>query len=502
MRQILIFVLIVFVSITSCKIKDKVDQDSEHAHEHEEVKLKIVKYTDQFELFAETDPFSKNRTSEILAHFTNLHDFKPLTDASVNAILKVGDSEVKQTVEKNERPGIYSFSLKPEKSGLGKLIFEINSKTKHAIEVEVVIYGDENTALIIAEKKQVDNINAINFTKEQSWKIDFATVHPIKEYFGKVIKTTAQVLPNQYSETVISAKTNGIVKLTKNILEGQEVNVGETLFTISGKSLANDNTEVRFLEAKNNFEAAQANYERKMALSKNQIVSAKEVESAKLDYENAKAVYDNLKNNFNENGQIVVVPRDGIIKHVVVKNGEYVKAGDPLFSLTSNDKFLIKADVQQKHISLLSTIASFNIKSSINGKVYSQDELNGKLLSYGKSIDENEGYLIPVNFQIDKHKSFLNGSFVDVFIKTLSKAEVVVVPNSSLVEENGNYFVLVQLTPELFEKREVKTGLSDGLITEIISGINPNERIVSKGALIVKLAAVSNSLDPHAGHVH
>ena len=62
--------------------------------------------------------------------------------------------------------------------------------------------------------------------------------------------------------------------------------------------------------------------------------------------------------------------------------------------------------------------------------------------------------------------------------------------------------MFVQLSPELFEKREVKLGVSDGINSEIIAGLNGDERIISKGAIIVKLAAVSNTLDPHAGHVH
>ncbi len=130
------------------------------------------------------------------------------------------------------------------------------------------------------------------------------------------------------------------------------------------------------------------------------------------------------------------------------------------------------------------------------------EDLNGMLLSYGKNIDEDEGFLIPVNFQIDKDKDLLAGSFVDIFIKTTTNNLAVVVPNTALIEEQGTFYIFVQLTPELFEKREVKKGFSDGINTEILSGINKTERIVSKGAIIVKLAAVSNSLDPHAGHVH
>ena len=162
----------------------------------------------------------------------------------------------------------------------------------------------------------------------------------------------------------------------------------------------------------------------------------------------------------------------------------------------------MKADLQQKYYPYLSLMSSFNIKSSSDNKIYTQDDLNGKLLSYGKYIDEDEGYLIPVNFHIDNTNDFLPGSFVEIFIKTKSNETALLVPNSALVEEQSNFYVFIQLTPELFEKREVKIGVSDGLNTEIISGLTGNERIISKGAIIVKLAAVSNTLDPHAGHVH
>lgn len=501
MKQISIFVLILVIITMSCSVKESDDHDHS-GHDHGEVKLQLIEYTNQFELFAEADPFSKGNASEILAHFTSIPDFKPLADASVTAILKVGGSEIKQTVETAEIPGIFSFSLKPEKNGSGKLTFEITKEKKYIIEVDVVVYGDEHTAVHIADKKQTEHVNAINFTKEQSWKIDFATEYPTFDYFGKLIKTSAQLLPNQSSETLITAKTNGVIKFHKNILEGQELKSGESLLTISGKGLASDNAEVRFLEAKNNFEAAKADYDRKFALSQKQIVSEKELEESKVEFQNAKAVFENLRSNFNENGQVVFSSEKGTINHVYVVNGQYVEAGEALFSICKEHKLIVKAEVQQSYFPYLSSITSFNIKSSISNKYYSKKELNGRLLSFGKHIDGDEGYLIPVNFQIDDNESLLTGSFVEIIIKTKAESESLVVPNTGLLEEQGNYFVLVQRNPETFEKVEVKVGVSDGVNTEILSGIGKTDRIVTRGAVIVKLAAVSNSLDPHAGHVH
>ena len=66
----------------------------------------------------------------------------------------------------------------------------------------------------------------------------------------------------------------------------------------------------------------------------------------------------------------------------------------------------------------------------------------------------------------------------------------------------GSYSVYVNVEPEHFEKRQVKTGVTDGRMIEIRSGLEEGERIVTKGAVLVKLAAAGGRLDAHAGHVH
>jgi len=96
----------------------------------------------------------------------------------------------------------------------------------------------------------------------------------------------------------------------------------------------------------------------------------------------------------------------------------------------------------------------------------------------------------------------MSGSFVEAYLISSTGANALAVPNSSLMEEQGNYFVWVQVTPELFEKRQVQIGASDGVNTEIKSGITSNERIVTRGAMLIKLSQASGSLDAHSGHVH
>ena len=302
-------------------------------------------------------------------------------------------------------------------------------------------------------------------------------------------------------ETVIVAKTSGTILFSgDNIALGKAVATGQKLFSIESGGFADNNMSVRYAEAKNNYNKAKANFDRAEELAKTKIVSEKDLQQAKADYENAKALYDNLQRNFSSDGQSVTSTMSGFIKNLNVQSGQFVEAGQSLATVSKNKNLFLTAHISPKYISVLSNIQTANIRTT-DGKTLSLSELNGKLVSYGKSA-EGDNFLIPVTFQIENRENFVSGGFVDLFIKTASNAKTFSVPNEALTEEMGNYFVYVQLTPELFEKREVSIGATDGKSTEIKNGLSVAERIITRGAVLVKLVAASGNVDAESGHVH
>ena len=74
------------------------------------------------------------------------------------------------------------------------------------------------------------------------------------------------------------------------------------------------------------------------------------------------------------------------------------------------------------------------------------------------------------------------GSFVELYLKTITNSQAITIPNSAILEEQGTFFVFVQVTPELFEKREVKVGPTDGLRSEITMGISPDRACCHPGS--------------------
>ena len=493
-------IVLLALALAGCKAK----QTAEKHEEHEDPKFQYTAYSADFEVFAEADAFVVGKTANVLSHLSRLPDFKALETGSMTIRLIVNGKEVSQTLDKPTRKGIYSFDIQPETAGKGTLKFEITNETGsfEILVPEITVFAEHHEAHEAAENEVVSKTNTTVFTKEQSWKVDFATEVPKIEPFGQVIKTTAQVQSAQGDEVIVSAKASGIVIVSaNNVLEGKSVSNGQVLFTISGSSLADNNSAVRYSEAKNNFEKAKSDYERAKELAKDKIVSAKDLLNSKIQHDNTKAIYDNLNKNFSPAGQRVASPMSGFIKQLFVQNGQYVEAGQPIVTISQNKTLVLRAEVQQKYAPVLGSIQDANIRTLHDNRTYTLEQLNGKVLSFGKTTN-SDNYLIPISLQIDNKGSFVSGGFVEVYLKTLTNAQAMTVPNAALLEEQGVFFVYAQITPELFEKREVKIGATDGVKTEILQGIIQGERIVTRGAILIKQAQATCTLDAHSGHVH
>lgn len=506
-----LFIAIVAIVIAGCnndnmlQVLDNSNESNivDDGHEHELSASQYTVYTDKFELFAEADPFILDEKAKVLAHFSNLPDFGPLTKGAVKISLNIGGAESHQLVENPIRPGIYQFEIKPRKSGVGTMKFEIQSDGgSYLVEVkDVVVYPDHHSAEQAPEPDQSD-VNTIIFTKEQSWKIEFDTQLPTLEPMGQIIKTTAQIQSTPQDEVIITSGLSGIIRLLDNgILEGKKVTEGDLLFTISGEELIDNNSEVFFMESKLNYELAHSEYIRSQELSKDKIISEKELHIAKNKYENAKVKYEKLTESYNISGQSIISPVNGFIKQLLAVNGQYVEVGDAIVSISRNESLFLHADVQQKYHSVLDDIVSANIKTLYDSHVYTLEGLNGKIISYGRTTN-NHNFLIPINLEINYIKGFMPGSFVELYLKTITNTNALTIPNSALLENQGNFFVMVQVTPEKFEMREIKIGSTDGLKVEVLKGLISNERIVTKGATLIKLARSSGGLDAHSGHVH
>ena len=342
---------------------------------------------------------------------------------------------------------------------------------------------------------------AINFPIDQQKKIDFEVVEVVTEPLYQVIRTSAQIVPSQEGEKILTATTSGIVSFeNKDLVQGLDVKAGQILFSIDNDEMADGSLAVRRQEIEAEYEKAKTEYERKQTLAEDKIISESELLDAKTEYLKAQKYYDNMLQNYPEGKTLHRASITGAISEILVPNNSYVEAGQAIMTLAQNDKLYLRADVQSKYYPVLKDIKTANVRTN-DGIVYTINELGGRLLSYGKTTDINNP-LIPVTFEIKNNGNLIPGSFVEIFITAESNKMGVMLPNSAIVEEMGIYCVFVQTCVDSFEKRIITKGVTDGSKTQILKGVTAGERVVSKGAVNVKLAQGSAALDPHAGHVH
>lgn len=315
--------------------------------------------------------------------------------------------------------------------------------------------------------------------------------------FHQVIKTSGQILAAQGDEATAVATIAGVVSFRSKILEGTDVSRGATLLTVSAKNMV-DGDPVQ--KARVAYETAKKEYERMLPLVKSQIVSQKDFNQIEQDYENARISYEAMAKNHSAGGQSITSPISGFVKSILVKEGDYVEVGQPLVSITQNRRLFLRAEVSEKYYPYLRTISSANFKTPYNNTVYQLNELGGKLLSFGKSSGDNS-YYVPVTFEFDNKGDVLPGSFVEIYLLSSPINNVISLPHTALTEEQGSYFVYLQLDEEGYKKQEVTLGADNGQNIQILTGIASGDRVVTHGAYQIKLAAASNTLPAHS-HEH
>ncbi len=171
----------------------------------------------------------------------------------------------------------------------------------------------------------------------------------------------------------------------------------------------------------------------------------------------------------------ILAPFDGVVAKINVKKGDIISAHTPLVTLITNQKIVevslneidaSKVKVGNKAILTFDALPDLKI----TGKVYHIDLVgteNQGVVSYGVKIllDENSEKIKP-------------GMSVNVEIIVDSKENVLLVPNSTLKSQRNNYFVEVIQNGKP-QVKEVKIGLSNDEVTEIISGLKEGDIVIT-----------------------
>jgi multidrug efflux pump subunit AcrA (membrane-fusion protein) len=125
----------------------------------------------------------------------------------------------------------------------------------------------------------------------------------------------------------------------------------------------------------------------------------------------------------------------------------------------------------------------------------------GRLTTVGKVLDP-QSRTVPITFAFDNREAGLpigQGLFLHLFMG--ATAPYPVVPVAAVVDDAGRPIVFVQREGETFERRAVTLGSRAADLVQVTDGVQPGDRVVTKGAYLVRLASLSTTVPAH-GHVH
>ncbi len=491
-------------------------EEDGHGHGHGGG-IVVTHFSDTAELFVEFPPLAVGRESTFAAHFTRLDTFAPVGSGRVSVTLTGGSAgEESFDAEPSPTPGIFLPAVTPRHAGERRLVLELNAGDLTSVHDlgPVTVYETIAAAdASLAASEEASGL--IPFLKEQQWKLDFATAPVEHRELRRSLPAPATLTVVPARDHPVAAPTDGFVSSTASgpIPEaGSGVSAGDVLFALVPRLGGGEDRAVLDAElaaARVAYDAARTERERIAGLFEAGAVAIKRVQETTAAEHTARARMDAVRARLAamqgrttaDAGFTVRAPNAGRVTEVNVRAGAFVRTGDALVRIVDDTRLRLTARIADIDVPALGQPVGLWFTVGDGAETYDVRDLDGALVSVGTTIDPVSRTL-PVVFEFDNPDRALRpGMSVQAHVATASTFTGAVIPASALIDDAGQDVVFVMADGENWERRIVRVALREGDATGIAAGLDPGERVVSRGAYLVYLAATGPAEAGH-GHAH
>jgi RND family efflux transporter MFP subunit len=189
-------------------------------------------------------------------------------------------------------------------------------------------------------------------------------------------------------------------------------------------------------------------------------------------------------------------PFDGVVSEVRFTAGVSVEANELLMRVVDPDRVHVVGAVPETLAASLGTVTAGELVLD------QQQPLSlGRPFAANPVIDPNTR-TTEIRFALDNRGSRLRiGQAVELRLFVGDEESGTAIPESAVVDDGGRPVVFVQTGGESFERRPVRLGSAADGFVHVVEGVEAGERVVHRGAYLVRLAAMSTQIPTH-GHVH
>ena len=290
--------------------------------------------------------------------------------------------------------------------------------------------------------------------------------------------------PNYYAE--IASPFPGRV-LKSYVTLGQKVIPGSPIVEISSTDFFSSQKE--YFDSKSEFKQAALNLKRQQDLLKNGVGIQRDLEQAETEFETKKSALSNTAaalKIFNVDPSKTVLGQPLLVKspikgEIVENNiviGQYLKEdAAPVALVADLGTVWIIGMVKEKDLGFIQELNQADIMVA----AFPDKRMKGKVHHINEVVDETTRSVQVIIACQNVDRILKPGMYVTVkFINTPKPA--LFVPAKAVLQYNDQSFVFVQTRKGTYVKRTVQTGITDNGKIMIVSGLQPNEVIISEGA--------------------
>ena len=324
--------------------------------------------------------------------------------------------------------------------------------------------------------------------------IEYETTNPFVSSIELTSVVTGKVIPED--EVEIKPQLNGIIEKIL-VKEGDTVQNGQLIAVI--KVVPDERSvygaQAQVTSSKLNLENGEKQLNRAKELFAKQIISQQEFEDAELRYNSAK---ENLKAAENDleiirNGSVagsstantnIRATLSGTILEIPVEVGDQViaannfNAGTSVAIIADLSQMIFEGKVDEAEVGNLTN----GMKIIVSMAAIPEKEFDAKLKFVAPKGTEEGG---AVQFKIEAELALDDDTFVRAgysangALVVNSKTDVMVIPEAVLQFDRKTQqpYVEIEISNQNFERREIDTGLSDGIKVEILSGVEMTDNI-------------------------
>lgn len=331
------------------------------------------------------------------------------------------------------------------------------------------------------------------YRKSQAKPVVFETTTAAITNIIKKTVATGKVVPRK--EIEIKPQISGIIS-ELYVEPGQKVKVGDMIakVRIIPNMISLNEAESRLNRAKISLDDARTNYDRQKTLYESRVIAQAELQNYEVALKTARQDVDAAENNLqliregitktagSVSNTIIRSTITGMVLTVPVEIGNSViesntfNDGTTIATIADMGEMIFKGKVDESEVGKLHE--SMELILTV-GAIDTEQFVAALEHISPKGVEENGAIQFEIRAAVSlKDNLFIRAGYSANADIVLERRDSVLAVQESLIKYEGDSaWVEVETGPQTFEKRIIKTGLSDGVSVEVLEGVTKADKI-------------------------